>query len=155
MEYSGFKSFLNFLGAALVVAAAPCVLGDVNKCVGANGKVTYTEKPCSQNEARTTVKTSPSPQSDSSGLTANGALGQVQTTVKTSPAPQNESSGVGSNGALSSIDKSRCEFARKALEASKELQAQEVKFNNSAENLALFQKKSAELERLYSQMCTK
>lgn len=101
----------------------------LNKCIGADGKVTYTEQPCEQNQTKATVKiTAPPPSSE-----------------------RGSGSRVG-NRTLSPGEAAQCERARQSLESGKRMIAQE-RDPRKAELVASLRQEAAILEQMIREQC--
>ena len=126
------KQYVRFLGLHVICAVAMLTAADsawssLNKCTGTDGKVTYTEQPCEQNQTRTTVKISSTRPSEDQGSYPRNNLaspGQV----------------------------AQCEQARKILQIAKNEVADE-RHKNKHDVLASAKQTIANLERLIREQC--
>lgn len=119
---------LNIICAAVLMPLAGSAWGALNKCTGTDGKVTYTEQPCEQNQSKTTV------------------------TIAAPPPADGPRSGTGKNRDLAPGQVARCEQARRALEFGKREAAQE-RNRAKADLLASMKQNIASLEQLIQEQC--
>ena len=110
--------------AAALLTAAGSAWSAPNKCTGKDGKVTYTEQPCAQNQTQATVKVTAAP---------SGASGQRK-------------------GRLSPEQQARCTQARAIVDSLRKEIANE-KHKNKVELLATARQQIAEADQLLHAQC--
>ena len=119
---------MNIICAVAILPFAESAWGALNKCTGTDGRVTYTEQMCEQNQTKTTVKITIAPPSDSQG------------------------SGPRKNRVLSPEQVAQCELARRVLESGKKETAQE-RNKDKGDLLVRAKQENAKLEQFIRELC--
>ena len=129
MSQNDVRTFgLNIICAAAMLMLTGSAWGTLNKCTGADGKVTYTEQRCEENQTKSSVK------------------------IKAAPPFEPQGSGLIKNAHLSPGQVALCDRARKTLESGKREIAQESN-KNKADLLASTRQEMSNLDQLIREQC--
>ena len=119
---------VRILQTMVLLAATQSSWGALNKCTGADGKVTYTEQVCEQSQTRTNVK------------------------IVSAPPVDSEVAGSRRNHDISPGQRALCERARLTLESGKRTVADE-RYKKQQDVIANARQEIGNLEKLIREQC--